>query len=1468
MAETFRQRVIRADGRAFNIVQHRAHLTYCYTGCCCGITERGYAAVPVDVYTEEWLSRKIRQHVHLTRGGCLGPCALANVVSLVFDGRSVWFHSVNSPWQVRQIYDYIDAMLAADRFLQPPSDLSEFIFNYYDWDVRKTGDMLPASLLSKTPPEANGAIMLLSHADTDLLTLMRAYELLPAELRVSAFSLNALRNEDQLAVLINGEMSKARVIIVRCHGPLSCIPGFDRLRHACIERGQSLVLVSGCGENGSEFSETINIPADIMQSAGEYLSLGGVQNFAELFRFLSDRIMLTGHGYAPPTPMPEHGIYLANTEDATVNATVQDWHRQADPARATVAVLFYRAHWMSGNTAFIDTLAQALSDKGVNALCVFTSSLKAREDGRPAVFKLIEGRADVLVTTLSFALGEVNTGSVTQPGESMLSFERLGIPVVQAIACQVPQGAWEGSRRGLNAVDTAVNVAIPEFDGRIISVPFSFKERSRNGGESLYAVNEDRAARVAGIASRLAALRRTSNKDRRIAFVLTNSAAKASQVGGAVGLDTPASLLTTLHAMRARHYSITALPETPDELMHDLLGRGTYDNNHPLDPAQAMRFSRAAYCKIYAEFPARPSRRMQDFWGQPQDHGPSIKPAKKTDKKLLPTIAGKVVSIDAEEPWGDDRDYLFAAMDLGNAMIALQPPRGYGIDPDAIYHTPDLPPTHHYAAFYRWLATPQIDGGWGADAIVHMGKHGTLEWLPGKGIGLSGECFPDLLLGDMPLVYPFIINDPGEGSQSKRRAHAVIIDHLTPPMTSAETYGPLAELNQLVNEYYAVEKLDPLKVPYLQQQIWQLVEKTNLKADLDLKTMMTRERGDHSHEWDDTLTPEGIPAQLATMNGNEVAHLIEDLDGYLCELGMAQIRDGLHILGQVPSMPEMLRSLTRLANAPAPSLQASLASAFGFDLTELLERPGERLEASRELLSRACHTRADVLEILDRAALDLYTMLESFGFRSKLIGEVERAVLGLEYADITAALSFACDELVPKLEQSGGEIENLLDALEGKYIPAGPAGAPTRGMAHILPTGRNFYAVDPRALPSQAAWRVGQQLAREAVARFHKEEGKYPEMMGLSVWGTSQMRTHGDDIAQAFALLGVKPTWNAQSRRLEGVEVIPLEQLGRPRVDVTLRISGFFRDAFPHLIDTFDQAISMVVELDEPLDQNFPRKHYLAELETKKDMPVHEAEAEARYRIFGSKPGSYGAGILPLIETGDWKDDHDFAKAFLAWGGYAYGKGADGVDAQSIFAERLKSIEVALHNQDNREHDIFDSDDYFQFHGGMIASIRALTGAQPKAYFGDSSRPESAQVRDLREEALRVYRSRVINPKWIESIKRHGYKGGLELAATVDYIFGFDATAQIAPDFVYEGLAEHYALDADMREFLGAANPWALNAIAERLLEAAKRELWENPAPEILDALRSVLLESELLLETQGEKVPMRTPEQIPEAVR
>jgi len=638
------------------------------------------------------------------------------------------------------------------------------------------------------------------------------------------------------------------------------------------------------------------------------------------------------------------------------------------------------------------------------------------------------------------------------------------------------------------------------------------------------------------------------------------------------------------------------------------------------------------------------------------------------------------------------------------------------------------------------------------------------------------------------------------------------------------------------------------------------------------------------------------------MGGADVAHLIEDLDGYLCELGAAQIRDGLHILGRSPDaaqMPDMLVSLTRLPNQDVPGLQEEMASLFGLKLDMLLENKGQRLIAGRAVV-----TRADAIEAIDALCLRLMQAVQQHDYQCSAIDAVLQDLFGdlsidkprLQTAvtrapgsmlgqmkqpgrvkpalpaSLTPApkaslnpfdglrhvLAFTCQQLLPNLLRAGDEIGNLLLGLAGGYVPAGPSGSPTRGMAHILPTGRNFYSVDPRSVPSQSAWRVGQQLAREVLERHLRETGAYPESVAISIWGTSAMRTHGDDVAQILCLLGVQPVWRAGNRQVAGMEVIALAQLQRPRIDVTTRISGFFRDAFPQLIVLIDDAVNAVIALDEPPEQNFVRKHYLQELGDwiGQGLAQEEARQRAAYRVFGAKPGSYGAGILPLIQEKNWQADADFAEAYLNWGGYAYARHQgeqQGSDQRDAFRTRLAGVQVALHNQDNREHDIFDSDDYLQYHGGMIATIRALSGQQPRHYFGDSHDPARAQVRDLKQETLRVFRSRVVNPKWLESIQRHGYKGGLELTATVDYLFGYDATAQVMEDWMYEQLAQTYAFEPTMQQFLEQANPWAQNAIAERLLEAASRGMWEAPQAQTLADLRQLYLNSETLLEARGE---------------
>ena len=1450
-----RHRTVRPDGKPVYLVPKKGHLLVCAKGCCCGRTDRGNPAVPVEFYKEEYARRGIRKHVQLTMSGCIGPCPMLNVVQVVFDGRPVWFQSINTKDQVIEIYDYIDGMLAADAYLPPPPQLSSFVFNYYRWNHTNEMSGLPAALASMRVNDSEGGILFLTHADTDLQCLDRAARDLPEGFpAVCALSLNGIADLEQVGMSQSTGGCSARIVVARLLGSVAGVVGFSRLAEAARESPRHLIVVSGTEGLDPESLSVSNVSPAVVQDVSTYLRAGGHVNFGQCLRFLADHFFMTGFGYDPPAELPEHGIYHP---DFSRLLTSDEWRARRDSEKAVVGLVFYRAHWMSGNLAFVDAMIREIERRGASALAVFTPSLKrnsaqcrpsAPDRGWPAAFDLLvepgtgNPLCDALVTTISFAIGGQDTGATAQGPGAALSV--LDVPVLQAIPSGQARWQWEVSSRGLNPLDTAMNVALPEFDGRIITTPVSFKERARQeqGGSSFevmhYAPVGDRVARVAGLALRLARLRRLPNHDKRIAFVLTNSAGKAGRIGNAVGLDAPASLIGVLEAMRRHGYKVTDLPADGDSLIHALIARCSYDENYLTADQLANATGRVpieAYAAWFDELPEVQQERMLRQWGPPPG-----------------------------EAYVHDGAIALAGLELGNVLVALQPPRGYGMDPDAIYHRPDLPPPHNYYAFYGWLRD-----GWRADAIVHFGKHGTLEWLPGKGVGLSAECFPDSILADMPLCYPFIINDPGEGAQAKRRAHAVVIDHLVPPMTTADAYGPLAELTQLVDEYYQVERLDPSKLPILQKQIWELIRDAHL--DEDLKQVMTRGHG-HTHEWDEGATADGTPLALASMQGNEVAHVLGELDAYLCELTGAQIRDGLHILGRPPGGEQLLgllQAITRVPNLEAPSLRASVASLFELDMGCLLDDLGARFPVEpgelARLAGRPIATAGDALEAVDEFCHHLLALLQQHSFDVGSIPVVLTETfprwdrLRLDREDAVAAigrvLEFVCKHLTPALARTTDETAHLLRALDGRHVPAGPSGAPTRGMAHILPTGRNFYTVDPRALPSMAAWRVGQELAREVLERHIAETGSFPETVGISVWGTSAMRTHGDDVAQVLAFLGVRPCWQKESRRVAGIEVVPLEQLGRPRVDVVVRISGFFRDAFPHLIALLDEAARLVMQLDEPPGQNFPRKHFLADVEAaaSPETCAFDLERKAAYRIFGSKLESYGAGILPLIDQQNWDGPADLAEAYVNWGGYAYTADEQGIDARDLFRRRLVGVQVALHNQDNREHDIFDSDDYLQFHGGMIATIRALTGRKPKHYFGDTHDPSRPVVRDLKEEVLRVFRTRVINPKWIESIGRHGYKGGLELSATVDYLFGFDATASVVDDWMYEQVAQTYALDPRMQEFFEKSNPWALHAIAERLLEAEHRGMWLEPDPATIEALCQALVDSETMLEARAE---------------
>ncbi|NJO82312.1 MAG: cobaltochelatase subunit CobN [Blastochloris sp.] len=1237
----------------------------------------------------------------------------------------------------------------------------------------------------------------------------------------------------------------AAVVVCRLHSARSFAHGLERLRAWADATGGFLLCIPAVEALDPDLMARSTVGVPLAHLVNAYFQCGGATNLANGLHCLSDHLLLTGWGYEPPVELPNHGNYIAEATEAPCSTGYTCCQpRAAEVSTGTIGILFYRAHVLSGNTAFVDAIIAEIERQGMRARAVYTQSLKDSSNGAlPTALQLLAeaGPVAAILNTLSFAIGD----GAAHP------FAALGAPVIQAITTSSSRNAWLRNGRGLGPLDTAMNVAIPEFDGRIIGVPVSFKEQEQDG-PARYIPDAERITRLVGLARRLIVLRTKPNAAKRVAFVFTNSSAKAQRVGNAVGLDAPASLLRLLHTLRDAGYAVGDIPDSSDQLIADLIARCSYDETWLTTEqlVQAHRVSGAQYERWFAELPAPLQQAMTRQWGPPP--------------------GGAYVH---------QGDLALAGIELGNVFVALQPPRGYDMDPNAIYHLPDLPPPHNYYALYRWLRD-----AWQADAIVHVGKHGTLEWLPGKGVGLSETCFPDPFLGDLPLIYPFIINDPGEGTQAKRRAHAVVVDHMTPPMTSAGTYGDLAELAQLVDEYYRTEQLDPSKLPLLQRQIWAVIQRSNL--DDDLQHILKADHGDHSHDWDGAFLDDGTPTAFAELEGREVAHLLEDIEGYLCELTGAQIRDGLHILGTVPAgeqLVELLYQLLRLPNIGVPSLPAAVAEALSEDWSALLAQPGRRRAIPRVINPRAgvqthahphayaacgsqparlimldtqptpreLRTNADTIAFIEELSKALLHELDARGWDTSQVDPVVAHILQHDHVvtqspghPVNLTLAFACTELVPKLRQGAiDEIVHMLAALEGRYIPAGPSGAPTRGMAHVLPTGRNFYGVDPRALPSMAAWQTGVGLADDLIARYRREHGSNPESVGISIWGTSAIRTAGDDVAQVLALLGVRPRWQNENRRVIGVEVIPLAELGRPRIDVVCRISGFFRDAFPHLISLIDQAVQTVIALDEPPEQNFPRKHALAAAATLQanGKSADEAEREAAYRIFGSKPGSYGAGILPLIDAQNWEHDADFARVYLTWGGYAYTSAEQGTPAEAAFAAALSGVQVATKNQDTREHDIFDSDDYLQFHGGMIATIRALTGKNPARYIGDSSDPARPKTRDLREEARRVFRSRVVNPKWIASMQRHGYKGGLELAATVDYLFGYDATAETLEDWMYEQVTERYLRDSEVQEWLEQSNPWALQAMAERLSEAHQRGMWAAPSAEALATLRTLL---------------------------
>ena len=1206
--------------------------------------------------------------------------------------------------------------------------------------------------------QSPGDIVFLSAADTELASVAEACNGRDADApSVRLANLMQLSHPMSVDVYAEKTLHAAKLIVVRVLGGESYWSyGLEKLLETALDNDIKLVVLPGDDKPDPGLDRFNTVDGKQTRQFWAYLTEGGPQN-ARSFLTLADHLLKQGEMPADPVPLLKAGVWWP--DNGICGLSDLPWQA----GRPVVAISFYRALVQSGGLGAITALIEALEKRGMNVLPVFISSLKDPVSVATLRELFSQSSPSVVLNATGFAVSSMNgkhSGTVLDEDERV---------VLQVVLSGSSKEAWQESAQGLTSRDLAMNIALPEVDGRVFARAIAFKSAGvfNPDVETSLVAHEPEQSRIdfaAELAAKWVALRVSKPSERKVAIILANYPNRDGRLGNGVGLDTPAGTLNVLNSLTEQGYETGEYPSDGDALIN-------YLQDGPTNAATDGRVIRETislnqYKAFFQSLPKEIQNQITEKWGDPEGD-----PYFLTKEQALALPLAK----------------------FGNAVVGIQPARGYNIDPKETYHSPDLVPPHGYLAFYGWLR-----GEFGAHAFIHMGKHGNLEWLPGKALSLSETCFPEAVLGPVPHLYPFIVNDPGEGTQAKRRTSAVIIDHLTPPLTRAESYGPLRDLEALVDEYYEASGVDPRRLVLLKKQILELISDIGLDED----------------------------AGISDDDNNDSK--FEKLDAYLCDLKEMQIRDGLHIFGESPQgrlLTDLIVALTRVPRRTGEGSEQSLQRAISIDLfgkdafdpldCEMekpwtLTKPENLLTVSDDLW----RSNGDGVERIELLAAKL------------VAGECD---LLPEWVNTKLVLEYIREILHPDVEACGHfEINGLSLGLNGRFVPPGSSGAPTRGRLDVLPTGRNFYSIDSRSVPTPAAWELGQKSAELLVIRFRQDNGEWPTSFGLSAWGTSNMRTGGDDIAQALALIGAKPVWDHASRRVTGYEIITLAELGRPRVDVTLRISGFFRDAFPAQIELYDRAIRAVGALEESendnpiaLRMNEARTKHLAE-----GLDEEEAERRAGFRIFGSKPGAYGAGLQALIDEKGWDRRGDLAEAYLAWGGYAYGAKEEGSEQREVFKERLAGVEAVIHNQDNREHDLLDSDDYYQFEGGMTAAIEEVSGAMPMVYHNDHSRPEKPVIRALEEEIARVVRARVVNPKWIAGVMRHGYKGAFEMAATLDYLFAFSATTGAVRNHHFELVYEAYLADEDVLDFLKEKNPHALREMAERFLEAEERGLW------------------------------------------
>ncbi len=1246
-------------------------------------------------------------------------------------------------------------------------------------------------------------------------------------LELKIFSSKILENSQNKLDDVLNELRKSDVILLY----RSSETFWDKIEAEIKKLGKPIICIS----YDPAFWTLSTVDPQIVKTCYSYITIGGEENFVNMLLYIANRVGKLDVSFDLPKKLPWEGVYHPKAGYFERLEDYLEWYKP-EKEKPTVGILFSRHYWVNDNLEVEDLLIEELEKRDLNVIPVFCYSVKDEELGTKGSeevvkeFFLKDGRPiiDALIKLISFFLGsrrgkDLSDSSVSTSGVELL--KKLDVPVFEPVTSYYKTiEEWEKDDQGLGS-DIGWSVAMPEFEGVIEPIIIGGVKRKEDEDTGTSVERRipirERCGRIAQRVKKWIELRKKPVEKRKVAFILHNNpcASVEATVGAGAHLDTLESVSRIMKRMKEVGYKVNP-PKDGKELIDTIMEKKAISEFRWTTVDEIVKKGGALsliplekYLEWWNSFPEKVKERISKAWGNPPGEEMNGVPA-------AMVYDGKIV---------------VTGVRYGNAVVCVQPKRGCaGPRCDGrvckILHDPDVPPPHQYLATYRYL-----ENEFGADVIVHVGTHGKLEFLPGKGVGLSESCFPDLSIHEIPHLYIYNADNPPEGTIAKRRSYAVLVDHMQTAMTESGLYEGLEELERYLDEYEKAKVSEKSRAHELEHLIIDLIKKTNLDKEIRLK--------------------EELPFSEIVRRTHEVLSRIRN----------TQIQDGMHIFGQIPEGErriEFINAILRYDSGDV-SLRKTVASLMGLDLRKLLKDQGSFDPYFGKSHGRILEEIDSISKLIIKEILNGSSDGKLKERCRKILGERLRNEEHLENIELIREKVL---DLNRRIEQSK-EIESLLHGFDAGYIQPGPSGLITRGRDDVLPTGRNFYSLDPERVPTKAAYRIGERLAKATIEKYLKEEGRYPENVAIYWMCTDIMWSDGEGMAKIMNLLGVRPVW-LPNGKVKGFEIIPLKELGRPRIDVTIRVSGITRDNFPNCIELIDEAIQEVASLDEPEDMNYVRKHTLEQMKEK-----GFSWRDATLRIFASKPGTYMPGVNLAVYASAWKDEKDLADIFVYWNGYAYGKGIFGKERHRQLVENLRTVDITFNKVVSDEYDLFGCCCYFGTHGGLTIAARTISKKNVKAYYGDTRDAENVEVRDLADEIRRVVRTKLLNPKWIEGMKRHGYKGAGDISQRIGRVYGWQATTREVDDWIFDEIAETFVLNEENRKFFEKNNPWALEEIARRLLEAAERGLW-NADPEILEKLRSYYLEIEGWMEEkmgevegdfQGSAIDILTPEDVEE---